>query len=88
VRHGTPAPLAVATIVLALLTSAATVCVGWLWAPIDSGLLTSADEANWDTSRLLPHQDLLWLAINGGAALSLGLTVVAYLAMRASRAGR
>jgi hypothetical protein len=72
VRYDRPTPFAVASFVLALLTTAATVYVAWSWAPADA-------------SQLLPSEQELRLAIFAAAALSLSLTVVSFLAMRASR---
>ena len=72
VRYDRPTPFAVATFVLALLTTAATLYIAWSWAP-------------GDASQLLPLEQNLRLAIFGAAALSLGLTVVSFLAMRSSR---
>jgi len=85
VRYGRPAPLAAATFVLALLTTGATLLTATWWAPIDAGFIARADEAGWDTNLLLPHQEELWLALAAAVALSIGLTVVSFLAMRASR---
>ena len=82
---GRPTASSVATFVLSLLTSAAALTVAVLWSPIDAEFVTRADEAGWDTSLLLPHQELLTLASYGAVVLSLTLTVVALRAVSASR---
>jgi hypothetical protein len=69
VRYDRPTPAAVATFVLALLTTAATGYVAWSWAP----------------GPLLPDQHAVRLAVFAAVGLSLGLTVVSFLALRASR---
>jgi hypothetical protein len=85
VRYGRPAPLAVATFVLALLTTVTTLLIAKWWAPIDAVFITRAEEAGWNAGLLLPRQQELWLAVAAATALSLGLTIVSVLAMRASR---
>jgi hypothetical protein len=76
-------------LLLVWLACLATGVTAWLWNGIDAGLIARADDARWDESLLLPHQDLLWLACNGAFLLSLGAAVtVTASAVRARRPGR
>jgi hypothetical protein len=87
VRHR-PSLLAVARVVLALLTTATTALVAVWWSAIDDRFIARADDAGWDESLLLPHQMGLTLAIDGAVLLSAVLSVVSFLALlRDRRAG-
>ena len=84
-RPGRPTTSSVTTFVLSLCTAVATTTTAVLWSPIDTAFHTRADDAGWDTSLLLPDQNLLTLACYAAAALSLAMTVVALRAVFASR---
>jgi heme/copper-type cytochrome/quinol oxidase subunit 4 len=77
--------LQLAAFLLALLMTVTTTLVAVWWDPIDTRFVTAADEARWDESLLLPHQQQLWVAIHVAVALSVVLTVVTFIALRRSR---
>lgn len=70
---------------LALLMTATTTLVAVGWDAIDTRFVTAADDAGWDASLLLPHQEQLWVAIHVAVALSVVLTVVTFIALPRSR---
>ena len=70
---------------LALWVTVASTLVAIWWDPIDARLIASADDAGWDQSLLLPHQQELWVAIHVAVGLSVFLTVVTFIALRRSR---
>jgi hypothetical protein len=78
--------LQLAAFLLALLMTVTTTLVAVWWDPIDARFVTAADEAGWDESRLLPHQQQLWVAVHVAVGLSVVLTVVTYIALRRRRA--
>lgn len=77
--------LPLAAFVLALLLTGTSTLVAVWWEPIDARFIEAADDAGWDTSLLLPHQDLLSLGIRGAVLLSVALSVVTFLALLRSR---
>jgi hypothetical protein len=77
---GRPTVPSVATFVLSLATAVAVVTVAASLSPIDLVFIDRADDG-----LLLPHQELLTLAVYAAVALSLSLTVVSFGAMTESR---
>ena len=77
--------LPLVAVLLALLRTVTSTLVAVWWEPIDTRFLTAADDAGWDTSLLLPHQNLLSLGIRGAVLLSVALSVVTFLGLRRSR---
>ena len=82
-RRASRPPLAV--VALAMLMTATSTLVAVWWDPIDARFIGAADDAGWDQSLLLPHQELIWLGINGAVLLSVVLVVVTFIALRRSR---
>ena len=74
-----------AAFVLALLLTVTSTLVAFWWEPIDTRFIEAADDAGWDTSLLLPHQDLLSLGIKGAVLLSVALSTITFLSLRRSR---
>lgn len=79
---------ALAALLLALLLTATSTLTAVWWDPIDARTVAAADDAGWDTSLLLPHQQALWLAINGAVLLSVALAVTTFVAVLRSRRPR
>ena len=77
--------LALAAFLLSLWVTAATALVAVWWDPIDARLVARADDAGWDQSLLLPHQQELWVAVHVAVGLSVFLTVITFIALRRSR---
>jgi hypothetical protein len=71
---------------LALLLTVSSTLVAVWWDPIDGRIVTAADDAGWIPGMSVPHQDLLWLGINGAVLLSGALSVVTFIALRRSQA--
>ena len=82
-RRASRLPLAVVALAM-LMTATGTLVAVW-WDPIDARFIGAADDAGWDQSLLLPHQELIWLGINGAVLLSVVLVVVTFIALRRSR---
>jgi heme/copper-type cytochrome/quinol oxidase subunit 4 len=81
--------LSLVAFLLALLMTATTALAAVWWNAIDARFVAAADTAGWDESLLLPHQQLLWVAVNGAVVLSVVLTVVTFVALlRAQRSPR
>jgi len=57
---------------------------------LDSQLIDKADAAGWNTSLLLPHENLLWVTINGafGLLVLVALCSIAALVTLALRTRR
>ena len=70
---------------LALWVTVASTLVAIWWDPIDARLIAAADDAGWDQSLLLPHQQEIWVAIHVAVGLSVFLTVVTFIALRRAR---
>ena len=77
--------LPMAAFLLALLLTLTSTLIAVWWAPIDERFIGVADDAGWDENLLLPHQQQLWLAINGAVALSVVLTVLTFVVLLRSR---
>jgi hypothetical protein len=73
--------LSLAAFLLALVMTVTSTLVAVWWDPIDARILTAVDDAGWVPGLLVPHQELLWLAVNGAALLSVVLTVVTFVAL-------
>jgi len=93
IRPGTTMPaterpdsrLQLVAFLLSLLVTVASTLVAVWWDPIDARFVTAADDAGWDESLLLPHQQQLWVAIHVAVGLSVFLTVITFLALRRAR---
>ena len=70
---------------LSLLVTVASTLVAVWWDAIDARFVTAADDAGWDESLLLPHQQQLWAAVHVAVGLSVFLTVITFIALRRSR---
>ena len=82
---GKPPVLSVVHLVLSLCALAATSAAAILWNPIDTDLITRADNVGWDMTMLLPHQMELSLVVNASVLISFVLVVTAFYGVLASR---
>lgn len=57
--------ISVGVFILALIGTIFAGIAAAIWNPIDQTVIAKADDAGWDASMLLPHENLLWITING-----------------------
>lgn len=80
-----PSVLSVVHLVLSLCALVSTSAAAILWNPIDTDLITRADNAGWDQTMLLPHQMELTLVVDASVLATFVLAVTALYGVLASR---